>query len=1267
MRLARREGVLRRRDCFRSHVEPVVLRAGVVLGLLSVLAGCGGGGTSSGTTGAVALRATFEPSSHRATSAGRTSPRAVPTEAVPPSVSTVEVRVNTAGGQVVRSFADPSETRQVVIQNLLAGSATVQVFGYDLAFADVALLSEFNLPPSYASTPLAVVIPAGQTADVGTVTLLAQPFVTDFDPGLGATDVSRSAAVNFVLATAVGDIAQTTIAINVAGSAVVIDGVVQPGASLVPCDDGGTVPCGLRSDRMLKGFILRFETATPYPPESPVQVVVSAGDTNSPPRSFNAFQYDFTTGPVVITPTLTATPTNTPTPTSTDTPTLLPSSTPTSTHTPTSTRTPTATSTHTPPPSSTPTATHTATATPTDTPTSTPTDTPTPQGQRYVVTNTDDDGPGSLRQAILDSNFDLQPSVIEFDPALAGETISVVSDDLPAIEDLDTTINGDINGDGQPDIRIDGPGLDQAFDVFAAGTVIEGLSISSFDVGIIIEPDASNVLIDRCYVGVALDGISDAHNFDTGIEVHGSSHRITNSVISANLGFGFDIAEDASGTVLTGNVIGASADRTISLGNGDDGVSIGDSGDHMIGGSGPNEGNFIVSNAGSGIAVVGFSGNARNVTIVGNQIGDADLRGNIEGVSVVDASNILIGGSEPGAANVIVANDGPGVSIAGVTSVGVHLSRNSEAANGDPGITRFDGAETLVSPPVIEFNGQAIVGTGAPNATIEIFATDEPPDPTGAGEGETFLGSVTSDENGMFSFPLVQARGIPTLPMHVTATLTDTMNNTSIYAQNVDVAATPTPTETPTDTATPEESPTSTPTETPTEAVVVTPTATDTPTPGETATPTVTPSETPTPGETTTATPTATFTVTDTPTETPTPGDTGTPTTTATATLAATETPTETSTPSNSVTPTVTATASVTATDTPTPAETPTVTQTPSTTPTASETLTATVTPTATDTSTATATPSATGTPTPTPTLTGAGLAYISNSGSDSVSVIDVGTNAVVTTVPVGGAPFGVAVNAIGTRAYVANVIDRTLSVIDIASNQVVDSLPVGSLPRGVAVNPSGKRVYVANQLSGSLSVIDTTTNEVSTLALGGGPYGVAVNPLAEAQVWVTNASGSAVSVIDTVEESISTVSVGDAPFGVALHPFGTFAYVANSGSDTVSVINTETLEVGSVAVGDQPVAVALDPTGSRAYVANFMGNSVSVIDTADNQVTATIPVGSNPFGVSVDAEGTQVYVANYAADTVSVIDVASSDVTTVDVGTKPVAFGGFVGPGTPK
>jgi len=112
--------------------------------------------------------------------------------------------------------------------------------------------------------------------------------------------------------------------------------------------------------------------------------------------------------------------------------------------------------------------------------------------------------------------------------------------------------------------------------------------------------------------------------------------------------------------------------------------------------------------------------------------------------------------------------------------------------------------------------------------------------------------------------------------------------------------------------------------------------------------------------------------------------------------------------------------------------------------------------------------------------------AYITNSGSNTVSVIDTATNTVVSTIPVGISPGGVAVTPDGSKVYVTNFLSNTVSVIATATNTVVSTIPVGTDPAGVAVTPDGSKVYVTNFLSNTVSVIATATNTVvSTIPVG--------------------------------------------------------------------------------------------------------------------------------------------------------------------------------------
>jgi YVTN family beta-propeller protein len=293
--------------------------------------------------------------------------------------------------------------------------------------------------------------------------------------------------------------------------------------------------------------------------------------------------------------------------------------------------------------------------------------------------------------------------------------------------------------------------------------------------------------------------------------------------------------------------------------------------------------------------------------------------------------------------------------------------------------------------------------------------------------------------------------------------------------------------------------------------------------------------------------------------------------------------------------------------------------------------------------------------------------AYITNLDSNTVSVIDTVTNAVIAIIPVGSAPEGVAVTPDGRKVYVANsaAVGSTVSVIDTATNAVT-TITGFSEPIGVAVSPDGSKVYVANILSETVSVIDTATNAVSaTIAGFSQPIGVAVTPDGS-KVYVTSQNTSTVSVIDTATNAVTaTITVDGPSVGVAVTPDGSKVYVTNPNTVTVSVIDTATNAVIATVRVPFSGGVAVTPDGSMVYVTNTSpSDSVSVIDTATNAVIATVGVGNNPFGVAVTPDGSKVYVANSVSDNLSVIDTATNAViaTITDPSFhRPIAFGVFI------
>jgi len=294
-------------------------------------------------------------------------------------------------------------------------------------------------------------------------------------------------------------------------------------------------------------------------------------------------------------------------------------------------------------------------------------------------------------------------------------------------------------------------------------------------------------------------------------------------------------------------------------------------------------------------------------------------------------------------------------------------------------------------------------------------------------------------------------------------------------------------------------------------------------------------------------------------------------------------------------------------------------------------------------------------------------FAYITNSGSNNVSVVDTATNKVVATIPAQGSPYSAAVKPDGSRVYVGNYGSASVTVIDAQSNSVIKHIAVGSNPQQIALKADGTRLYVANSGSGTVSVIDTASNTVAnTLSLGGNPEGVAVNP-GGTRAYIGRVDSNQVYVLDTATNTFvgSPITVGSAPVNMEVSPSGTRLYVVNQYSNDLTVIDTASnAVVATVPVGPFPWDLAIKPDGTRVYVGNRNDNTVTVIDAATNAVVGVLYTDAHPLGVDINAAGSRLYVANYSSNSLSVFNTAANTlITNIPVGAGPIAGGRFIGP----
>ncbi|MCG3200133.1 MAG: hypothetical protein GHCLOJNM_04668 [bacterium] len=158
------------------------------------------------------------------------------------------------------------------------------------------------------------------------------------------------------------------------------------------------------------------------------------------------------------------------------------------------------------------------------------------------------------------------------------------------------------------------------------------------------------------------------------------------NVISGNVSHGIEVFS-SSGNRIEGNFIGTDASGLAALGNGARGVQLNDSSDNIIGGTEPGARNIISGNSRSGIRLLnpGSTGNLVQGNYIGTDLhGVADLGNGNEGVIINGGSNNTIGGTESGAGNLISGNGGDGVSV--IEGAGNSILMNSIYSNNGLGI-----------------------------------------------------------------------------------------------------------------------------------------------------------------------------------------------------------------------------------------------------------------------------------------------------------------------------------------------------------------------------------------------------------------------------------------------------------------------------------------------------------------------------------------------------------------------------------------------------
>lgn len=280
-----------------------------------------------------------------------------------------------------------------------------------------------------------------------------------------------------------------------------------------------------------------------------------------------------------------------------------------------------------------------------------------------------------------------------------------------------------------------------------------------------------------------------------------------------------------------------------------------------------------------------------------------------------------------------------------------------------------------------------------------------------------------------------------------------------------------------------------------------------------------------------------------------------------------------------------------------------------------------------------------------------AGMAYVTNYGSNSVTPINTVTDVAGPPIFVGTEPDAIAISPNGEEAYVANFGSNSVTPIDLATSTAGTAIAVGLRPDAIAIAPDGTTAYVADFDGGEVTPIDLATNKAES-PIATGPAGKELHPDAviadpsNDAVYVASATSANLVEIDPFDAKAELDVAADAdPVAAAVSAESSTAYVANFSASTLTPVDLATDHAASaISLGDGslPRGVAVTPNGAAAFVSDFGTGAVTEVSLASGRASAPISVGTSPMGIVASPDGSTVYVADSGSNEVTPIDVAT-------------------------
>lgn len=233
--------------------------------------------------------------------------------------------------------------------------------------------------------------------------------------------------------------------------------------------------------------------------------------------------------------------------------------------------------------------------------------------------------------------------------------------------------------------------------------------------------------------------------------------------------------------------------------------------------------------------------------------------------------------------------------------------------------------------------------------------------------------------------------------------------------------------------------------------------------------------------------------------------------------------------------------------------------------------------------------------------------------------------------------PAALAITADGSRAMTANQTSGTVSWIDLVNRRVLSEIPTGDKPSGVALDPAGRRAVVAHWYGYDVAVLERETGSdqwtvAARVDVGPEPRGVVLSPDASLAYVAVGVANEVVRVDLASRAVTGRLAVGREPRGLALSPDGARLAVSHGRQEDVAIVDLASWTVLRLLPmqGVNQRQIAFSPSGDAVYVANMKNrgfattrNNIDLGWVLGQRIARVDPDGEEPFAtMTLDPQG---------------------------------------------